>query len=137
MQQKMDARFGEMIELAGYDLAQDGDALRLTLHWRALAVPDQHYTFFVHVADPATGRPATQVDTMPRGFTYPTGMWTSGEVVSDEVVLSLEKVPAGRYDLVVGWYHPDDPSQRLLATDKEGNPLPDDRLVLPDTIAVP
>lgn len=137
MQQKMGARFGETIELAGYDLAQDGDTLRLTLHWQALAVPDQHYMLFVHVADPATGRPVTQIDTMPRGFTYPTGMWVTGEVVSDEVELSLEEIPTGEYDLVIGWYTPDDPSQRLQATDATGNPLPDDRLVLPDSIRVP
>ncbi|MBN1813602.1 MAG: hypothetical protein JXA14_17315 [Anaerolineae bacterium] len=137
MQQKIGARFGEMIELAGYDLAQEGNTLRLTLHWQALTVPDQHYMLFVHVADPATGRPITQIDTMPRGFTYPTGMWMTGEVVSDEVELSLEEVPAGEYYLVVGWYTPDDPSQRLQATDGEGNPLPDNRLVLPDNITIP
>jgi hypothetical protein len=141
MQQKMDTRFGDrpggMIELAGYDLAQDGDVLRLTLHWRALTVPDQHYTFFVHVADPATGRPATQIDTMPRGFTYPTGMWATGEVVSDEIDLSLKEVPAGEYNLVVGWYTPDNPSQRLQATDGDGKLLPDNRLVLPDSITIP
>jgi hypothetical protein len=141
MQQKVGARFGDrpdgMIELAGYNLAQDGDILRLTLYWRALAVPDQHYMLFVHVADPATGVPVTQIDTMPRGFTYPTGMWTTGEVISDEVTLSLEKVPAGTYELVVGWYHPDDPNQRLPATDREGEPLRDNRLVLPDGITIP
>jgi hypothetical protein len=130
MQQEMGTRFGDrpggMIELAGYDLAQDGDILRLTLYWRALAVPDQHYMLFVHLADPATGRP-----------TYPTGMWAAGEVVSDEVELSLEKIPAGKYNLVVGWYIPDNPSQRLPATDREGNPLPDNRLILPDSITVP
>ncbi len=137
MQQTVGARFGGMIELAGYDLARDGDTLRLTLHWRALAVPDQHYMLFVHAADPATGRPVTQVDTMPRGFTYPTGMWMTGEVVSDEVELSLKEVPAGEYNLIVGWYTPDDPNQRLQATDATGNPLPDNRLVLPDSIRVP
>jgi hypothetical protein len=141
MQQEVGARFGDrpggMIELAGYDLAQDGDILRLTLHWRALAVPDQHYMFFIHVADPATGKPAAQVDTMPRGFTYPTGMWATGEIISDEVELSLEEVPEGEYSLIVGWYTPDDPSQRLQATDAAGNPLPDDRLILPDSITIP
>jgi hypothetical protein len=141
MQQTVGARFGDrpggMIELAGYDLAQDGDTLRLTLYWRALAVPDQHYMFFVHLADPTTGRPVTQIDTMPRGFTYPTGMWITGEVVSDEMELSLKEVPAGEYDLVIGWYTPDDPSQRLQATDGEGKPLPDNRLILPDNITIP
>jgi hypothetical protein len=137
MQREVGAHFGGTIELAGYDLAREGDTLKLTLHWRALAAPERHYMFFVHVADPATGVPATQADAMPRGFTYPTGMWAAGEVVSDEVELSLAGVPPGQYDLAIGWYDPDDPSQRLPATDATGNPLPDNRLVLPDSITVP
>jgi len=139
MQQEVGARFGELpsgaIELAGYDLTQEKKALRLTLHWRALDVPDRHYKFFVHLADPATGRPVTQVDGMPREFAYPTGMWASGEVVSDEVVLSLEGVPAGEYELAVGWYDPET-KQRLPAADKEGVALPDDRLILPQEITL-
>jgi hypothetical protein len=137
MQREIGARFGGMIELAGYDLAHEGNTLKLILHWRALAAPDQHYMFFVHVADPGTGVPAAQVDVMPRQFAYPTGMWVPGEVVSDEVVLSLANVPPGQYDLAIGWYDPDDPNQRLPAIDASGNPLPDDRLILPDVITLP
>jgi len=137
MQREIGARFGGMIELAGYDLKQDGDDLRLTLYWRALEVPDQHYMLFVHVADPTTGRPVTQVDTMPQKFTYPTGMWAPGEVISDEVVLSLEDVPDGRYELAVGWYIPSQTDQRLSVLNRQGDPLPGDRLVLPDGVALP
>ena len=64
-------------------------------------------------------------------------MWAAGEVVSDEVELSLADVPSGQYDLAIGWYDPDDPSQRLPATDSEGKPLPGNRLVLPDSITTP
>ena len=137
MQREVGARFGEMIELAGYDLKREGEALHLTLHWRALAIPDGHYMLFVHLADPTTGHPVAQVDTMPQGFTYPTGLWAPGEVVSDEVLLSLEGVPGGRYDLAIGWYEPGETSQRLPATDGAGNRLPDDRLILPDGITLP
>jgi hypothetical protein len=136
MQREMGARFGDMIELAGYDLEQEETALRLTLHWRALAVPDRHYMLFIHLADPTTGQPVAQVDTMPRGFTYPTGIWAPGEVVSDEVRLSLEGVPTGRYDLAIGWYD-HETNLRLPATDRAGNPLPDDRLILPDGVTLP
>ncbi len=141
MQREVGARFGDhpggTIELAGYDLAQEGDTVKLTLYWQALAAPEHHYKFFVHVADPGTGMPATQVDAMPRGSTYPTGMWAPGEVVSDEIVLSLVDVPPGQYDLAIGWYDPDDPSQRLTAQDAAGNPLPNNRLVLPDSVRIP
>jgi hypothetical protein len=141
MQREIGARFGAppggTIELAGYDLAQEGDTVKLTLYWRALAAPEHHYKFFVHVADPGTGVPATQVDAMPRGSTSPTGMWAPGEVVSDEIVLSLVDVPPGQYDLAIGWYDPDDPSQRLPAQDAAGNPLPNNHLVLPDSVRIP
>jgi hypothetical protein len=125
-----------MIELAGYDLKQDRETVNLTLHWQALTTPDQHYMFFVHLADPESGRPVRQVDEMPKGFTYPTGLWAPGEVVSDEVELPVGDAPAGRYDLVVGWYDPDT-KLRLDAVDSEGRPLPDDRLLLPDGVCLP
>jgi len=136
MEREVGATFGGMIELAGYDLEREGETLRLRLHWRALSVPDRHYMLFVHIADPVTARPVAQVDTMPRGFAYPTGMWVAGEVVSDLVEISLAGVPPGTYDLAVGWYDPET-GQRLEARDAAGNLLPDGRLVLPDRVEVP
>jgi hypothetical protein len=136
MEHRVGARFGGMIELAGYSLTLDKETLRLTLHWQALSTPDQHYMFFVHLADPDSGRPVVQVDTMPRVFTYPTGMWAPGEIVSDEVSLSLQGAASERYDLAVGWYDPDT-RQRLAAVDGQGNPLPDNRLLLPGGITLP
>ncbi len=135
MGQTVGAQFGGMIELAGYDLRQAEHSVHLTLHWRALAEPDHHYTFFVHLADPETGQPVSQVDGMPKDFTYPTGLWVSGEVVSDEVELSLEAAPPGRYDLAVGWYDPDT-KRRLRAVDNQGTPLLDDRLLLPHGVSL-
>ena len=133
---RVGARFGDMIELAGYDLRQRGESLRLTLYWQAVTTPDRHYMLFVHLADPQTGEPVSQVDTMPQGFTYPTGQWAPGEVVTDEVELSTKGVASGRYDLAVGWYDPDT-RQRLPVVDSEGKALPDGRLVLPSSIVLP
>jgi len=136
METNVGAQFGDMIELAGYDLRQGEERLHLTLHWRALTTPDRHYVFFVHLADPETGKPVSQVDAMPRGFTYPTGQWAPGEVISDEILISTEAVAAGNYALAVGWYDPDS-NQRLQAVDNEGAPLAEDRLVLPTSVGVP
>ncbi len=136
MDREVGASFGGMIELAGYDFRQGQKALQLTLHWQALEAPDRHYSFFVHLADPASGHPLRQVDSMPKGFTYPTGIWVEGEVVSDQVVIPLEEMPEGEYELVVGWYDPDT-KVRLQAVDRHGEPVPDDRLVLPDRISLP
>ncbi len=136
MDHNVGARFGDVIELAGYDLVEGRESLSLTLYWQALATPDQHYMLFVHLADPQTGEPVAQVDTMPRGFTYPTGRWASGEVVTDEIELSTRDVPAGRYDLAVGWYDPES-KQRLEAVNAEEAPLQDDRLLLTRSVEVP
>jgi hypothetical protein len=91
--------------------------------------------YFVHLAEPSTGRPVAQLDTMPREFRYPTGLWVEDEVVVDETTLSLEDVPPGRYELAVGWYDPDT-GQRLTAVDDAGEPQPDNRLILPDDVVI-
>jgi hypothetical protein len=136
MEREVRATFGGMIQLAGYDLEEEEGALRLTFYWQALEVPDRHYMFFVHVADPSTARPVAQVDTMPRAFTYPTGMWAAGEVVSDQVEVSLENVPSGVYELAVGWYDPET-EERLRARAADEQLLPQGRLVLPDRVVIP
>jgi hypothetical protein len=136
MDHTVGVRFGDMIELAGYDLTEGKGKLQLTLYWQALRTPDRHYMFFVHLADPQTGEPASQVDAMPRGFTYPTGQWAPGEVVSDVVEISTEGIASGHYVLAVGWYDPDT-KVRLPAVDADGRRLSGDRLVLPSSITVP
>jgi hypothetical protein len=135
MEHTVGADFGDMIRLAGYDLEQTGDTLRVTLHWQALQVPDRHYMLFVHVADQTTAIPVTQTDTMPREFTYPTGTWAEGEVVSDQVVIPLTETPQGTYDLALGWYDPETRT-RLDAQDRLGNQLAEGRVVL-ESITLP
>jgi hypothetical protein len=136
MEHNVGARFGDVIELAGYDLGRGREGLDLTLYWQALSTPDQHYMLFVHLADPQTGEPMSQVDTMPRGFTYPTGQWAPGEIVVDKIELPTQDVPPGRYELAIGWYDPET-KQRLEAVSPEGVPMPDNRFLLPDSVEVP
>jgi len=128
--------FGGQVRLLGYDLAREGDELRLTLHWQALRRMEGDYKVFVHLFDPATEAIVAQHDAMPRQNRYPTSWWAKGEVVSDVVTLSLEGVPEGDYRLAVGLYDPET-LERLAAIDAEGNRLPDDRLILPEPIPVP
>jgi len=106
------AAFGDALELLGYDLRPEGDALMVTLHWQALRSMEESYKFFLHLYDAESGALAAQVDVVPRDWTYPTTSWQAGETVSDELHLPLSEVPAGRYDLAVGVYDPDT-SERL------------------------
>lgn len=128
-----DVRFGDDFQLLGYDLAQDGDALNVTLHWQALQRPITYYKVFVHLFDPETGAVVAQDDAVPRRWTYPTTWWEAGEVVSDAIPLSMAEVPAGRYRLAVGMYHPDS-GERLPVTDAAGEGPPDGRLVLSEEV---
>ena len=131
--QPLDVRFGESMSLLGYDLTQEQDTLRLTLHWQALQRPDESYKVFVHLVDPATGAIAAQHDAVPRDWTYPTTWWEKGEVVTDEVALSTEEVPTGEYALVVGMYLPET-RERLPVLDETGQRDPEGRLVLPERV---
>jgi hypothetical protein len=127
----------EEIRLAGYDLeavgARTGPA-RLTLWWQALQAPRADYTIFVHLFDPDTDTIVAQSDAMPRGGAYPTSWWATGEVVSETVTLPLEDVPGGTYRLAVGLY--DRTVTRLAATGPDGQHLPADRAILPESLEI-
>ncbi|MBC7258428.1 MAG: hypothetical protein H5T65_04205 [Chloroflexi bacterium] len=135
MSHRVGVNFGEEVVLLGYDLRREGDALRLTLHWQAQVRPAADRKVFVHLFDPATEHIPAQSDSPPRGGAYPTSQWVPGEVVSDEVVLSLKGVPAGVYRLAVGLYGPGD-APRLAARLPDGARLPLDRCVLDEEIRV-
>jgi len=122
-----------VIRLLGYDFAQDGRRVTLTLHWRALVNVNADYKFFVHIFDPATERIAAQADAMPGGSAYPTSRWVKGEVVSESVELELAP---GTYRVATGWYEPTD-RDRLAAFDAQGRRLAGDRVILVEQIVVP
>jgi hypothetical protein len=81
--------------------------------------------------------PIAQSDGMPRNNLYPTGQWVAGEVVADQVILNLEDVPPGTYQLVVGLYRNlRDAFPRLKALDAYGTPYAFDRVPLPAKVVI-
>ena len=133
--QEIGAVFGDDLRLLGYDLEMQADSLHVTLHWQALQRMDVSYTMFVHVIDPTTGEIVGQADVMPYGYTYPTAWWETGEVVSDEVVVSLEEAAPGTYRMAVGVYDADT-GERLAISDQPSDLTVDgDRLLLPDPVS--
>ncbi len=108
---------GDQIELLGFDLTQESggqsddslnlpnspNSLNLTFYWQALRQPDADYTAFVHVRDEA-GEIVAQKDQPPLGGAYPTDLWDAGEIIKDELSVSLAGIGPGRYELVVGLY---------------------------------
>jgi hypothetical protein len=112
------------IELLGYDLHEvdpSSETLVITVYWRAMSESESSFVSFFHLIDPATGLPVAQADIIPRGWSYPTNWWVEGEVVEDTVRIPLESVPAGRYELRIGWY--DEESGIRLTPKSDQSPL--------------
>ncbi len=132
----LDARFGDQIELLGYELdgssAQPGDQLNVTLFWRAAETPSDGYTVFNHLVG-EDGQIWGQFDGYPSGDAWYTAAWMPGEIVIDQRTIPIEAdAPAGSYTLYVGLYTAGD-GQRLPAY-MAGERLEDDRLPLGDII---
>jgi hypothetical protein len=118
---------GGQIALAGYDLpgeAAPGEALPLTLAWRAEEMAERGYTVFVHLVD-ADGTILAQQDRAPQadGAPYPTNLWVPGEIVTDEYELTIPPdAPPGEYTVRVGLYLPES-GQRLSVLGSVDNAL--------------
>jgi hypothetical protein len=142
MQVVVNAVLGEQIVLLGADLVQERTTLHLDLHWQAgekwategVVPPD--YLVFVHLFDPDSETIVAQSDARPRRGTYPTSSWVAGEVVSEQILLDLSKVPPGRYRLGVGMVDPKG-IDRVPVVDARGAALPGGRLVLEPIVTVP
>jgi len=126
--QPAQARFSDEIALLGMELpaaAAPGARLEMLLRFQALRRPDADYILFVHLLD-EQGQWVAGVDGPPLLGNYPTGIWDAGEIIVEPRTIALPaRLPAGRYRIGIGWYHPDT-MQRLRVTDAQGRPLPDD-----------
>jgi len=105
---RLEANLGGIITLLGYDLPQSkarpGEALPLTLYWRAEGIIDGDYTVFVHLVGD-DGLIWGQEDSQPRHGFYPTSYWDPGDMVVDEHSVSAKPdAPWEEYRLLVGIY---------------------------------
>ena len=114
-EQTADLTWHSILHLTGYDI-QTNDDLTLTLHWQAQERPSTSYKLFVHVVEATTGDIITQADLIPGNWTYPTNWWETGEFVSETLLFS--DLPAGEYEIWVGWYEPES-GQRLVTAEGE------------------
>lgn len=115
------ATFADMLRLDRVSFTREA----ITFDWTVLKQPDKDYTLFVHVLD-AHGQQIGQQDAEPFSGAYPTSLWDAGERVRD--VRPIARPPdAAR--LRIGWYDRQT-GQRLTARSADGNPWPDDIVVL-------
>jgi len=87
-------------ELSGYNVESADGSIAITLVWHALTTADDSYRIFVHLRD-ADGNTIAQSDAIPDNWTRPTTGWVAGEYIRDKHTLT---VPAGTYDIAIGWY---------------------------------
>jgi len=115
------ARFGEQFLLLGYEIefSKPDQTVQVVLYWQALMDPVERLTVFVHLVD-ASGQLVAQSDAEPAHGARPTDSWVTGEVVADPHVITLPpNLPAGSYNLVVGWYRPTDGHRLPVTQDGE------------------
>ena len=111
LQYEREAAFGDQLALVGWSLhappqVQPGDAISLTVVWRAEQAMATDYTAFAHLVDEA-GRGWAGDDHQPHEGLYPTSRWAAGEMVRDVFDLTIPaEAPPGLYDLRLGWYAP-------------------------------
>ena len=82
----------------------DNKILSLTLYWQPQTNLQTDYTTFLHLRNSANETIA-QKDGPPAAGRYPTSLWDPGEIVVDEITLSLEQIPPGQFTPVVGLYN--------------------------------
>ena len=96
--------FGDVLRLRGFAATGDSE-LHLKLQWQALREMRESYKIFLHLTN-AAGQIVAQVDTLPQQGAAPTTSWLPGEIIEDQLTLTLPpNLPPGAYRLVVGWYN--------------------------------
>lgn len=108
---RLNARFGDEIDLLGYNL--DGDTL--TLVWQALTPPAADYTVFVHLLDAQGVCCLWQKDAWPQDGAYPTSHWLPDEIVLDLYTITVPTTMSAPLTLEIGLYIADT-GQRLQVT---------------------
>jgi hypothetical protein len=127
--------YGSEMWLLGYTPRQSGDRLVVEMYWQALRAMGNNYKIFVHLVRPADQAIVSQVDVMPRNWSYPTSRWNRREVFVDLIELDVAGVLPGEYHVVVGVYDPD--GDRLPATNREGTSLPGRQATMEQAVVLP
>lgn len=96
----VNAQFGDVAKLVGYDASIQGNKIKLILWWQSLGTTPTLYKVFVHAID-ANGNIRAQNDQIPGNGTLPTTSWVKGEYLGD---LNELNAPNGEYRLRIGLY---------------------------------
>ena len=136
-QHRQMANFGGHIELLGYDLpttsVEPGQAIPLTLYWKATAPVPTNYQVFVQLTRPATTLWGQSDKLNPGDF--PSTRWPLDKYVWDDHTLRvLPGTPPGEYRISIGLYTLAD-GRRAPVFDAQGN-VAGDHVLLDTPIVV-
>jgi hypothetical protein len=128
------AVYADQIELpAAQVFLEPTHELTIWLYWRPLAQTETSLKVFVHLIgaiNPATGSSLwSQADAFPQQGRVMTDNWQIGTLYRDVYRLNLQAVPAGEYQLLVGFYDPNT-GERLI-TAEDGDSVVIQKIVLP------
>ncbi|MFQ6014852.1 MAG: DUF2723 domain-containing protein [Anaerolineae bacterium] len=129
-----DVNLEDQLKLVGYrhwsQRFRPGEVLSLILYWQALDKMENNYSVSVRLYDP-NGNQVAQLDyAHPVLGTYPTTLWTPGEVVGDYYELPLDhSLAEGLYDVVALVYTSPEPG-KWYNLQVKGTTPPTDRITL-------
>jgi 4-amino-4-deoxy-L-arabinose transferase-like glycosyltransferase len=117
IQHQLNVRFGEAIELAGYDdpqprSAHPGQPITLNLYWRALGQIGADDVIHLAGLDVAN-QPGLEESTWPQQGRAPTSSWTPGRIVRDRHVLKTDGLAPGVWNLLLDTFEPREGAPRL------------------------
>lgn len=129
-EQAVHASFGDRIELVAYKIWPDkvriGQAVSVTLLWRALAPMDQNYTLGLHVVGDGF-KDFGELNTYPGRGNFATTLWKPGDVFRETYWIPVELPPDGSVPtagkISVAWFVDDDDKTHLPAKDAMGNAI--------------
>ena len=121
----VDVAMGDFAKWIGYDgprantSVAPGESVTVTLVYQSIAPTDVDYTRFVHVVHADAGL-VTQADAVPQDGANPTWAWQPGEVIVDPLTITFPPdAPAGDYEVLLGFYAPDQDGARAPLSSAE------------------
>lgn len=123
VENRLNARFGDSLRLYCASAAPAEDGYTVDLFWHVVAAPLADLNLFLHALDD-NGEIIAQDDGPPLNGNYPTHLWLPGQTLHERRFIATD-APAAQ--IALGLYRSD--GTRLAAA-LEGDPLPDNRLLL-------
>ena len=102
---------------------RSGDTVADQLTWTALQPQTEYVQIYVHLVGPS-GQLVAQADGDAVNGLAPNTTWTPAHPVADRNAMLIPyALPQGRYELIIGLYHPSDGSRLHTETGADGVPL--------------